>query len=189
MQITVVDMAPSDAEAVSRLADTLIGPGYYPPEEVVDALERSTLGGVVCSHVAIARDDGRMVGFRFAMPPGRWRHGRGSRLSPQLWPVDLGDCGYFQSSYVAFEARGHGVGPQMAAAAEAALRSLGARAIVTHSWKESPDNSSFRYLTRLGFTAVTEYPGYWSEVDYVCWLDGKPCQCTAIEMIKVLVPG
>lgn len=186
--IVVRAMTVADAPAVSALADVLIGPGYYPPQLVLDTLHKSTADGTVCSHVARADSSGKrqLVGFRFAMPPGRWAKGRGNGLSPDKWPVTLDECAYFQSSYVAFEARGRGVGPAMAAEALATLKTLGARAVVTHSWKESPNNSSVRYLTRLGFQRVTEYPGYWSEVDYICWLDGSPCQCTAIEMIKIL---
>ena len=184
--ILVREMTPRDAPHVSSLADVLIGPGYYPVSQVLETLEQSTQGSTVCSHVAVRRDDETLLGFRFALPPGRWRHGRGEGLSPHLWPVALERCAYFQSSYVAFEARGKGIGPRMAEAAVRSLRELGAQAIITHSWKESPNNSSLRYLTRLGFRAVTEYPGYWSQVDYICWLDGKPCQCTAIEMIKLL---
>ena len=63
------------------------------------------------------------------------------------------------------------------------LKASGARAVVAHSWKESPHGSSLRYLTRLGFEAVAEHPEYWVDVDYTCALDGKPCRCTAIEVV------
>jgi len=188
MSVLVRDMALADAAACSLLADALFGPGYYPPAKIIESLQQSTLSGVVCSHVATSAR-GQLLGFRIALPPGRWASGRGEGLSPDLWPLPLDDCGYFQSAFVAFEVRGQGIGPLMAAAAEDALVRLGARAIVTHSWKESPDNASMRYLSRLGFTTVTEYPGYWSKVDYECFRDGNPCQCTAVEMIKLLDEG
>lgn len=179
--VTIRAMRPADAAAVAALATRVIGPGYYPPETVLEYLERSTVGSVVCSHVALAGE--RLVGFRFALPPGRWEEGRGRGLHPELWPAPLDRCGYFQSSYVDLEWSGRRIGRRMAREAIASLRALGSEAVVTHSWKESPHGSSFRYLSRLGFVAVAELPEYWSEVDYVCRLDGKPCQCTAIEMV------
>lgn len=183
-EVTIRAMRPSDAPAVEALATRVIGPGYYPAATVLEYLERSTVGGVVCSHVALA--GGQVVAFRFALPPGRWDSGRGQGLHPERWPAPLEQCAYFQSSYVDDRWMGHGIGRRMAAAALDALRALGARAVVTHSWKESPHGSSFRYLSRLGFVAVAELPDYWAEVDYVCRLDGKPCRCTAIEMVLEL---
>lgn len=179
--VAIRPMRPGDADAVAALAEHLIGPGYYPPETVLEYLARSTVGDVVCSHVAHVGE--RLVGFRFALPPGRWEEGRGLGLHPERWPAPLERCAYFQSSYVDDAFAGRRIGRRMALEAIAALKRLGAAAIVTHSWKESPHGSSLRYLTRLGFVAVAELPAYWSEVDYVCRLDGKPCLCTAIEMV------
>jgi hypothetical protein len=62
------------------------------------------------------------------------------------------------------------------------FRKLGAKGIITHCWKESPHNSSLRYLEKVGFKKIIEHPLYWIDVDYTCALDGKPCRCTAIEM-------
>ncbi len=195
--ITVRPMTAADIDAVVALADQVVGQGYYTAESVATMLTRSTVGDVVCSHVATrarpAADapeppapTDAVLGFRFSLPPGRWQHGRGQGLSPERWPAPLAQAAYFQTAYVANAARGRGVGPRMAAAALDALRQLGARVVVTHSWKESPDNSSFRYLTRLGFVPVAEYPDYWIDVDYTCVRDGRPCRCTAIEMVLPL---
>jgi ribosomal protein S18 acetylase RimI-like enzyme len=179
--VLVREMRASDAPAIEALADRVVGPGYYPQATVLEYLDRATKDGVVCAHVAFLGE--RLVGFRFALPPGRWSSGRGRGLSPDRWPVPLEQAAYFQSAYVDFDAMGHGIGRRMATMALDALRRLGALAVVTHSWKEAPHGSSFRYLSRLGFQPVAEYPEYWSEVDYTCWLDGKPCRCTAVEMV------
>jgi ribosomal protein S18 acetylase RimI-like enzyme len=179
-------MRSGDAPAVSGLADRLIGWGYYPPELVLADLERSIgARGVVCSHVAELADQPGcpLVGFRIALPPGSWQRGRGRGLKPSAWPAPLEACGYFQSAFVATEHTGRGIGPEMARMALDALRACGARAVVTHCWKESPHGSSQKYLERLGFVAVAEHPEYWVDVDYVCSLDGKPCHCTSIEMV------
>ena len=66
------------------------------------------------------------------------------------------------------------------------LKEIGTQAIVTHAWQESPNNSSIRYLTKFGFQPIATHANYWIDVDYVCTRDGKPCRCTAVEMIKYL---
>ena len=77
----------------------------------------------------------------------------------------------------------------MARASLADLARLGARGVVTHSWKESPRGSSRRYLERLDFRVVAEHADYWINVDYTCSLDGRPCRCTALEMVRTLTPA
>lgn len=180
---SIMPMSTADIAAVVALADRVVGPGYWDVATVTETLARSTDGDRVCSHVARDDAEGDLLGFRFALPPGRWSEGRGSGLCPDRWPFAQERAAYFQSAWVAPAARGRGVGPAMAARALADLRALGAAGVVTHSWKESPNDSSRRYLQRLGFSAVAEHGDYWAEVDYVCSRDGKPCRCTAIEMV------
>jgi len=180
MKPRIRGMKATDIPAVVRLADKLVGQGYYTEATVAEMLTRSTQRGVLCSHVAVHNQ--QLVGFRFSLPPGRWQHGRGQSLSPHLWPYSLAESGYFQTAYVDDSARRQGVGSRMATAAMASLQQLGARGVVTHCWKESPGNSSFSYLSHLGFQPIVEIPDYWIDVDYTCVRDGYPCRCTAIEM-------
>ena len=176
-------MQAADISAVVALADRLVGDGYYSRASVTEMLARSTLGDVVCSHVAeVLSRPPRLVGFRFSLPPGAWQHGRGQTISPELGPAPLADSGYFQTAFVDDSVRRQGLGSRMATAALDSLRTLGARGVVTHCWKESPGNSSFRYLSRLGFRPIVEIANYWIDVDYTCVRDGHPCHCTAIEM-------
>ncbi len=187
-QAIVRPMALVDVAAVSALADRMMGPGYYPVDEVERMLERSTVAGRVYSYVA-DQDGSGLVGARFSLPPGRWRHGRGPHLSVQGWPCGLDAAAYFQTAFVDPAHRGQGVGRALAARAIDDLRAAGARAVVAHAWKESPDNSAVRYLTRLGFRPIVEYPDYWVEVDYRCPRDGTPCHCTAVEMVLDMMQG
>ncbi|MCB9526635.1 MAG: GNAT family N-acetyltransferase [Myxococcales bacterium] len=176
-------MTPEDAQGVADLARVVIGPGYYRLDEVHAYLERSVgANGVALSYVAV--DGPRVVGFRFVLPPGAWEQGRGEGLHPDRWPGPLEKAAYFQSCFVALDAMGHGIGKRLARLAFADLHRLGAELVVTHSWKESPHDSSRRYLRRLGFSEVAELPEYWVDVDYVCRLDGKPCRCTAVECVR-----
>ena len=180
--IDIRTLHASDAGAVSALADRLVGLDYYPVALVEDYLLRATTPAATTAYVAWAGD--RLVGFRFAFPPGRWSAGRGRGLTPSRWPHPLADAAYFQSCFVDRACMGQGIGQRLARQAIADLRRIGARAIVAHSWKESPHDSSRRYLSRLGFVEVDEHPGYWAEVDYLCsGCSQRPCVCTALEMV------
>lgn len=174
-----------DLELVKTFTDRAIGLNYFSRQELEEAFAKSSLNGVMCSFVLVD-DHGAIQGFRLAYPPTTWSKGKGSKLRADLWSVPLESAAYFQSLFLADAVQGQGWGPQLSAASVAAFRELGARAIVTHAWKESPNNSSIRYLTKFGFEPVAEHPNYWVDVDYECVRDGKPCRCTAVEMIKSL---
>ena len=98
----------------------------------------------------------------------------------------MADTAYFQSCFVDDRCMGKGIGRRLAWLAMDDLKRTGTRAVVAHSWKESPHGSSLRYLTRLGFQAVSEHLEYWKEVDYICRRCGQPCLCTAIEVVMDL---
>ena len=120
--------------------------------------------------------------MRLAYAPGKWAHGKGSKLRPDLWPFKIEQAAYFQSLFLSSELQSQNWGPRLSQKSIDIFKELGAKGIITHSWKESPNNGSLRYLEKLGFKQVIEHPLYWIEVDYVCTRDGKPCRCTAIEM-------
>jgi ribosomal protein S18 acetylase RimI-like enzyme len=182
MQIRPLEQ--KDLAAVKAFTDRTIGANYFSLKELEECYQKSLSENVMCSFVLV--NERGVQGLRLAYPPGRWSHGKGNKLRPDLWKVPLEKVGYFQSLFIAPEAQGAGWGPKLSAAAIAGFRKLGTQAIVTHAWKESPNNSSIRYLTKFGFQSVATHPEYWIDVDYECVLDGKPCRCTAEEMIKYL---
>lgn len=178
-------LALSDLPAVKAFTDRTIGNNYFSVDELKQSYENSISKNVICSFVLID-ESGDIQGFRLAYPPGTWSKGKGSKLRTDLWKVDLNQVGYFQSLFLADKVQGQGWGPKLSAASVEAFQKLGAKAIVTHAWKESPNNSSVRYLSKYGFESVATHAEYWVDVDYECVLDGKPCRCTAEEMIKYL---
>lgn len=177
-------LALSDLPAVKEFTDKTIGLNYFSLKELAECFEKSSSGEIVCSFVLA--DQNNIYGLRLAYPPGAWSKGKGSKLRPDLWKVPVEKVAYFQSLFIAPEVQGGGWGPKLSDAAIAGFKKLGAEAIVTHAWKESPNNSSIRYLTKFGFESVATHPEYWIDVDYECIRDGKPCRCTAEEMIKYL---
>ncbi len=175
-----------DLPAVKAFTES-IGQNSFSLAELKENFQKSLTGDVMCSFVLV--DERQNIrGLHLAYPPGKWSQGKGGKLRPDLWKVPMDQAAYFQSLFLDKEVQGQGWGPKLSAAAVEKFRLLQAKAIVTHAWKESPNNSSVRYLNKFGFEKVISHPLYWSDVDYECDRDGKPCRCTAEEMIHYLKP-
>lgn len=171
-----------DLESIREFTDREIGQGYYSMAEIEDIFRRSQKNGVMCSYLLETKDKD-IKGVRISYPPGQWQKGKGHGLHPDRWPHSLEDTAYFQSLFLASDLQGQGWGGKLSREAARALRQVGAKGIVCHSWKESPNNSSNRYLQKLGFELIAEHPKYWKDVPYNCTRCGTPpCQCTAQEM-------
>jgi hypothetical protein len=171
-----------DLEAIRRFTDQEIGTGYYSLDEVKEIYRKSEKNGVMCSLV-LESPKGEIKGVRITYPPGQWSHGKGRGLCPDKWPHALNETAYFQSLFLAGDVQGAGWGGKLSQESLRILRGTGAKGVVCHSWKESPNNSSTKYLLKLGFAQIAEHREYWRDVDYNCTRCGKPpCLCTAVEM-------
>lgn len=177
----------SDVQAVQIFTDAEIGKGYYSVDELLENQKKSVAAhGTICSFLLIDEATDTVKGLRLAFPPGNWSHGKGGQLRADLWPFPIEQTAYFQSLFLARDVQGHGWGPRLSQESITAFKKLHARGIATHSWLQSPNNSSVKYLEKMGFKKIIEHPLYWVNVDYVCTLDGKPCRCTAVEMYLTL---
>lgn len=171
----------NDLRALKEFTDQEIGKGYYSELELHDVLKKSIKDGLMCSF--ILEKDGQIYGVRISYPPGNWSHGKGPGLHTDRWPHKLEETAYFQSLFISSSLQGQGWGVRLSQHALTSLREAGAKGVVCHSWKESPNNSSTRYLVKLGFNLVAEHLEYWKDVPYNCTKCGTPpCQCTALEM-------
>ena len=175
-------MAATDLEKIRLFTDREIGCGYYSKEELQKIFERSQKNGIMCTLV-LEDDEGQVKGVRISYPAQKWEHGKGKGLEPEKWPHPLEHTAYFQSIFLSSDVQGGGWGGKLSQEALKLLRQSGAKGVVCHSWKESPNDSSGRYLRKLGFELVAEHPEYWKAVPYKCTRCGEgPCLCTAQEM-------
>lgn len=180
--LQIRELQRGDLEPLRQFTDREIGAGYYSAAELSQIFERSTKNGQMYSLV-LSDENGEINAVRFTYPPGQWEQGKGKGLNPEKWPHPKSETAYFQSLFVAAKLQGQGWGGQLSVAAIARLREIGTKGVVCHSWKESPNNSSTKYLQKLGFQKIADHPLYWKDVDYNCTLCLKPpCQCTAQEM-------
>jgi ribosomal protein S18 acetylase RimI-like enzyme len=174
-------MRLTDLLKVKDFTDREIGRDYYSSQELDDMFRRSEKNGIVCS--LILENEGEIHGIRLSYPPGQWQKGKGKALNSEKWPHSIEETAYFQSLFLSSAVQGQGWGGRLSEAALERLRLTGAKGVVCHSWKESPNNSSTKYLKKLNFKSVGEHPQYWSDLDYQCTRCGNPpCQCTAEEM-------
>lgn len=171
-----------DLGAIHSFTEQKIGAGYYSKPELLDIFERSSKNGIMCS-LLLEGSQGEILGVRISYPPGKWKKGKGKGLCPEKWPHSPEETGYFQSLFLSEDLQGQGWGGRISKEALLALREVGAKGVVCHSWKESPNDSSTRYLIKLGFELIAEHAEYWKAVDYRCTRCGEPpCLCTAQEM-------
>ena len=173
-------------EATKLFADEFIGTDYYSQDDLKDIIKRSEKDGK-CSSILLINDANEVLGMRLSYPQGQWLDLKSdNKICPEKWNVQKDEMAYFQSIFLSDKIQGQGWGQKLSLEAMKTLKEVGAKAIVCHSWKESPHNSSMRYLEKLGFQPVHEHKKYWYEVDYVCVRCGKPCLCTATEMVFYL---
>lgn len=178
-------MEKNDISELKQFTDSAIGENYYSEAELQDIYEKSIFNGTQCTLVLV-NEKNHIFGVRITYPPTKWQKGKGKGLSPQLWKSSMNNTAYFQSLFIEPGLANQGWGSKMSLRAIDLLKKMQTKAIVCHSWKESPDDSSGHYLRSLGFELVATHPFYWKDVDYICTRCGKPCLCTAEEMIKYL---
>ena len=100
--------------------------------------------------------------------------------------VPSSSCCYFKCNTVDENFRGLGIGKKLLQLAIEAAKKQGAKAGISHLWKQSPNNSAVNYFTRCGGQHVASHAGKWNEESkqgYDCILCGFDCQCEAAEMI------
>ncbi|MGE3972927.1 MAG: GNAT family N-acetyltransferase [Bdellovibrionales bacterium] len=182
MSLKIEPLRWEDLEAVQAFTDAEIGKGYYSRKELEEIFQKSSSQEVMCSFV-LKNPEQKIKGVRITYPAGKWEKGKGSGLTVQAWPYPLENTAYFQSLFLSADLQGEGWGGKLSRHSLETLKKLNTKGVVCHSWKESPNDSSTRYLKKLGFNVVKEHLHYWKDVDYNCTRCLKPpCLCTAQEM-------
>lgn len=183
MEIKISNLSLSMIDDVKEFTDQYIGKDYYQVSDLIEIYEKSLLNNQNCSFILFENNE--IKGIRLAYMPGKWVDTKGTGgLTSNLWQgLKLSDLGYFQSLFLSSDYIGKGWAPILAGLSIDAIKKAGGLGILTHSWLESPNNSSRKYLEKTGFVLINSHKNYWINVDYVCPRCGKPCVCTAGEML------
>lgn len=168
---------------IIQFSNKWIGKNYYTAKDLQEIIEGS--GDESCSFIVI--DKGNLAAIRLSYAPGLWPEKLMKKCSPRLWKVSEQEAGYFKSLFIHGDYQGKGLGSKLSEMSVKKMQQQGAKAVVCHSWLESPGNSSQKYLLKFGMEVVVDHPNFWEDVDYLCsGCEVKPCICTAREMIKYL---
>ncbi|RLV61481.1 GNAT family N-acetyltransferase [Parashewanella curva] len=173
-----------DFNAVIKLGCKVHGAGYIDDKELSEIYLKGIKNGINPHFVAYKNNE--LVGFRLTYAAGQWQLDRW--CTSKKWPTSPDDVCYFKCNTVAEEARGEGLGGKLLDASIQAVKQQGAKAGVSHLWKQSPNNAAVKYFTKAGGELIKEHPNRWNwefNPDYDCALCRGECQCTACEMILV----
>ncbi len=184
--ITYKTLSTTDFNALVALANHVHGDGYLTLEQLKIWYEKglTTQNNQLINASFVAYDKEKLVGFRITYAVGKWQIDQWS--TPSLWQVNADEVCYFKCNTVDQHYRGYGIGSKMLALSIAAAKKQGAKAGVSHLWKQSPGNSAVKYFTKCGGKLVKSHPGKWNEESkngYDCIFCGFDCQCDAAEMI------
>lgn len=162
--------------------DEQVGENFLKQEDIVQYQKYSQLGNENTSFVAVY--EGQLVGLRITFAHPDWINEYRNKLTRDQWPETYDKIAYFKSNFISKDFQGHGIGSNLAKLALDILKKHQYQAISCHSWLESPQSSSLRYLQKLGFIPIKKHEKFWQHIDYKCnscWLDR--CDCSAMEML------
>jgi ribosomal protein S18 acetylase RimI-like enzyme len=182
-EIRIKPLALSDLPVLLDFTDQWIGKSYYSEKDLEQIYRQSNLNGMNSS--LIAWHNNKIKGIRFSLAPGQWIDSS-SKIYSDRWGVAQNKAGYFKSLFICDEFQRMGLGSTLSHQSIEILKNMGAEAVVCHSWLESPNNSSQKYLKNNGFKEVGRHLNFWYSIDYQCprcWPDR--CICTAVEMLLV----
>jgi GNAT superfamily N-acetyltransferase len=181
-------LTPKHFKQVIELANEVHGDGYLDEKSIVEWTTRGINNNVNCCYVALLNDvsntEAKLIGFRITFSAESWQADQW--CSPDLWLIEEDECCYFKCNTVDESYRGLGVGKQLLQLSITAAKLQGAKAGVSHLWKQSPNNSAVAYFTHCGGELVKSHPDRWNEESkqgYNCILCGHDCHCEAAEMI------
>jgi hypothetical protein len=184
-QVRLENLSAVYLPKVKEFTDRWIGKNYYTLPELSEVMELSLAGGLNASYLALVGDE--IAGVRLTFSPGQWIEKKKKGTTPSKWSVEPNKVAYFKSLFIGQEYQKMGLGKKLSQRSIETLKLMGAQAIICHSWLESPENSSQRYLQSMGFEGVNDHPRFWYEIDYDCTRCGpERCVCTAREMIKYI---
>lgn len=177
-------LTPTDFTAVIHLATQVHGEGYLDQASMQAWYEKGLKNGINAGFVVYHEQ--HLVGFRITYAVQQWQIDQW--CSTELWPVAAEHVCYFKCNTVDENYRGHGIGGELLKRSIAAAKQQGARAGVSHLWKQSPGNSAVKYFTKCGGILIKNHPDRWHELSlagYECPICHNNCRCEAAEMMVV----
>lgn len=170
-------------EALKLVEDQL----FYFSEMMAD------LKGSSSGELLLAKLGGEVVGMLHMRRPGKiFKEIEDKYFDPKNLS-EKDETGYISVVAVAKECQGQGVGKRLVLKALELQKEWGAKKMIVHASKSSPDNSSEKLFSSLGFVAGKLHKAPWAEYSMECGPEkfqcnfcGNPCKCDELEMVKYL---
>ena len=174
-------LGPKHKKQFLSFTDQFIGNNYFNDDSFEKQIQLSLKNNLNCSFVLI-NEVNNIIGIRLTYAPGLWTNDIKTKYINNS--IDLNSVAYFKSLFIDPDYQKKGLGPLLSNKSIEVLKKMGATHILSHSWKESPNNSSVRYLEKWGFKPLGEISNFWFDIDYLCaGCNLKNCTCTSVEML------
>ena len=176
------EMQPDDFSAIILLATEVHGEGYLDNDAMKAWFSKGLSQNINASYVAY--DNDKLVGFRITYACNQWDIDEW--CSPNLWPHPTEQVCYFKCNTVDESYRGYGIGSKLLNLSINAAKQQGAKAGISHLWRQSPGNSAVKYFTKCGGELIKDHPDRWNELSkngYCCPICQFDCHCIAAEML------
>lgn len=185
--IKIVPFTENYITEVKKFLDIYSGEDYLTEIELKNIVKnKSVFANMNASFLALNKEN-KVIAIRISYAPSKWINKNIKGLSFDKWTCHKDTVAKFHCLFVDKEYQGQGIGPKLSNESILHLKEMGAKAIICHSWLESPNNSSQRYLKKYGFESVSIHKDFWKELDYFCsGCSLSPCICSAEEMILYL---
>ena len=176
--MTYKKLSMEQYDKLQPFIDKWIGKDFFSKKDVEELVEQDI------NYVAFDRD--KLVGVRFAYLPDCWES---KNVSPDKWKVPREQVARGGGIFVHGDYQKKGIGKTLEKRLCKALKEKGAKAICVHSWLESPNNSSQKFLLGNGYKNLKTYKDYYINAPSCSRCEvtkENPCSCSANEMIKYL---
>jgi ribosomal protein S18 acetylase RimI-like enzyme len=185
MEYIIREISVFDIQKVIDFADKWIAKNHFKRMQLRDFLMKGIREDINASFLAL--DNEKVIGLRLTFAPGEWiNEDHELTLSPHLWHIDKDSVAYLKSLFIDKEYQGMGIGKILSEKSISAVKAMGAKGIVCHSWVESPRNLSRKYLDKMNFKAINLHENFWSFKDHTCAkCTPRQCECSACEMLHI----
>lgn len=185
--INYQQLTPNDFDQVIELATQVHGAGYLDQTSIQAWYENGLKNNINAGFVVYHKN--KLIGFRITYAVTQWQADKW--CSTALWPVAEDKVCYFKCNTVDENYRGYGIGSELLKRSISAAMQQGAKAGVSHLWKQSPGNSAVKYFSKSGGVLIKEHPKRWHELSlagYECPICDDACYCEAAEMMIIFEP-
>jgi len=173
-----------DIKKVKKFLDKYSGENYLNESQLSNIVQYKSQTEHGSASFVVVDSNEEILGIRITYVPKKWIDNKTKGITPQKWNCSIEEVAKFHCLFLSEKIQGQGIGPKLSEKSINVLKKINCKGIICHSWLESPNNSSQKYLKKFGFESVNIHKKFWNTLDYHCTgCNKKTCICSAEEMI------